>query len=59
MNKKAVVEGGTILIVAAILIFIVSILGGFKLVSIIKDIPNPVWWGITALTIYLIFKGKN
>lgn len=59
MNKKAVVEGGTILIVAAILIFIVSILGGFKLVSIIKDIPNPIWWGITIIAIYLIFKGKK
>lgn len=59
MNKKAAVEGATIFIVASIIIFILSLATGFKIFSIIQDLPAAVWWIIIAIVIYSIFKGKK
>ena len=59
MNKKAVVEGGTILVIGAIALFIIGLISGFKILNVIENIPNPVWWIITAIVLYLIFKGKK
>ena len=59
MNKKAVVEGGTLVAVMAIVLFIVGLAGGFKVFNLLESMPSTVWWIITAIVLYLIFKVKK
>ena len=64
MNKKGIapvvaagVGAPVIIIIIFALIFLVSVIGGFKIVSVLKDIPIYVWYGIAALILYKIFIG--